>query len=105
MHNKNGTRDLNMWWRFLDSVRDFVPFTDLEREVYSLEEANVYLIACLLPPDFNDHLWVESEENPRLSWTREALQTYIDVAVERGIVDVSRLTQETFVDVCLRSYN
>jgi hypothetical protein len=90
-----------MWWRFLDSVRDFVPFSDVAREVYGSHEGNVYLAACLLPPDFNDHLWVESDDNPRLTWTRDALQAYIDVAVERGIFDVSHLTRNTYTEVCL----
>jgi hypothetical protein len=85
-----------MWWRFIDSAGDFVPFNDLARTVYAAQEYDVFLAAVMLPREFNDHLWVESEKNPRTSWTRDALEEYIRVAEEHGIMDVSRLTPEVY---------
>ena len=85
-----------MWWRFIDSAADFVPFTDMAREVYRLQEFDVYLSAVMLPLEFNDHLWVESEQNPLSSWSRDSLEAYIATAQEHGIMEVSRLTPERF---------
>lgn len=92
-----------MWWRFFDSASDFIAFSDTARQVYGEQEANVYLLAVMLPTTTNDHLWVESDENPRLSWTRDALEKYIQNAEDHGIYEVSRLTRDVFVTQCFKN--